>query len=190
MACVICEKIAEKKALFVYEDEQVAAIAPSKPAAPGHIRILPKQHYTKLDEMPDQLVERLFAVANQSSAAGFEVTGSHGSNIILNEGAEHLAIDAIPRKENDGLNFTWQPKQLSQPDFDGVFSKIKDKAFGIGAKEKKAPVVVSQERKAEVITPLKPREAPAQKPEIRPAAKETPEPESENYMVKNLTRIP
>src|SRR4030043_2415716 len=98
MMCVVCDKIAEKKALIVYEDDNLVAILPSKPAVPGHVKIMPKQHFTQLDEMSDELVEDLFFLANFASSAVFDALKAHGTNIILNETDAHLALDVIPRK--------------------------------------------------------------------------------------------
>ena len=64
MACVICDKIKEKKALIVYEDDSLIAILPSKPAAVGHIKIMPKQHFTRLEELSNDQAEELFFLAN------------------------------------------------------------------------------------------------------------------------------
>ena len=135
MTCVICDKIKEKKALVVYENDNLIAILPAKPAAIGHVKIMPKQHYTKLDDMDDQLVEELFFLANFASSSVFEALKAHGTNIILNETDHHLAMDIIPRKENDGMDFMWKPKQLSPEEMDAIHSKIKDRAFVVGKTE-------------------------------------------------------
>ena len=174
MACVICDKIKEKKALIVYEDDNLIAILPSKPAAIGHIKIMPKQHFSKLEELSDDLVEELFFLANFSSASVFESLQAQGTNIILNEGNDHLAIDVIPRKENDGLDFMWKPKQLSPEEMDDVFNKVKDSAFTVGKggddeKKEEKPVEV-QEEKNDVI--------------------QIPAEDKTNYLIKQLQRIP
>jgi len=179
MACVVCDKIKEKKALIVYEDVNLIAILPSKPAAVGHIKIMPKQHSSKLEELGDELVQDLFFLANFSSASVFEALQAHGTNIILNESDNHLAIDVIPRKENDGLDFMWKPKQLTPEEMDSVHNSIKDKAFVIGKVEQEQkepaqeaePVEAAEEKKEEII--------------------KIPEEEKTNYLIKQLTdKIP
>jgi len=187
MDCVICDKIKEKKALIVFEDDNLIAILPSKPAVPGHIKIMPKQHFTKLDELPDELVEELFFLSNFSSSAVFEAVKAHGTNIILNESDSHLAVDVIPRKENDGLNFMWKPKQLSQVEMDEVHSKVKDKAFVINKNDNKklepklppAPAQLSQ-----------PAALPAPTDEKADEVLKIPKEDKTNYLIKHLTKIP
>ncbi len=169
MTCIICDKIKEKKALIVYEDDNLIAVLPGKPAVPGHIKLMPKQHFTKLEELSDETVEDLFFLANFSSASVFEALQAHGTNIILNESDNHLAIDIIPRKENDGLNFLWKPKQLTPEEMEEVYNKIKDKTFAIGKTEEKEETK-PEEEKEEVI--------------------KIPDEEKTNYLIKHLQKIP
>lgn len=175
MDCIVCDKIKEKKAMIVYEDDNYIAILPSKPAVPGHVKIMPRQHFTQLDEMSEELVEGLFFLANFASSAVFEVAKAHGTNIILNESDSHLAIDVIPRKENDGLNFTWKPKQISPPEMDDIHNKIKDKAFVVGSKEEPKQIIQEIEEK---------------KPELKQEETKDGKKGKINYLLKHLIKIP
>lgn len=184
MMCAVCEKIKEKKALIVYEDDNLIAVLPSKPAVPGHVKIMPKQHFTRIEEMSDELVEQLFFLANIASSAVFEALRAHGTNIVLNESDAHLAVDVIPRKEGDDLNFVWKPKQISPTEMDDIHNKIKDKTFLMPKKEEKkegekgekevklapAPALVAEEKKEEII--------------------KLPKEDKINYLIKHLTKIP
>lgn len=171
MTCTICDKIKEKKALVIYEDDNLVAILPSKPAAIGHIKILPKKHFSKLEELNDELVQDLFFLSNFASSSVFEALQAHGTNIILNETDNHLAIDVIPRKENDGLNFMWKPKQMTPEEMEETYNKVKDKAFVIGKTEQTAEAKpVAEETKEEII--------------------KIPDEEKTNYLIEHLTKIP
>jgi histidine triad (HIT) family protein len=200
MNCAVCDKIKEKKALIAYEDDNLIAVLPTKPAVPGHVKIMPKQHFIALEEMSDGLVEELFFLANIASSAVFEALKAHGTNIILNESESHLAVDVIPRKENDGLNFMWKPKQLSPAEMDDVLSKVKDKTFLITGKEdkkeaeKKEKEQKEQEKKIwdpDIALPEGVSPAPdAPLPEKEEKVLKIPKEEKVNYMIKHLTKIP
>lgn len=114
----------------VYEDELVYAIVPKKPAANGHVRVYPKKEFADLESMDDSLVEHIFSIANVISSALFEITQSHGTNIIANngntKGQKGFFIDIISRKTEDGLNFMWKPKQMDQSIIDDVSKAISD----------------------------------------------------------------
>lgn len=173
MVCAVCDKIKEKKALIVYEDDELIAVLPSKPAVIGHIKIMPKNHITKLEDMSSEQVQDLFFLSNFASSSVFEALQCHGTNIILNENDNHLCIDVIPRKENDGLNFLWKPKQLQPEEMENIFNKIKDKTFVVGkaVEEKKQEPVMADEKKEDEVIKI-------------------PEEEKTNYLIKHLQKIP
>lgn len=211
--CVVCEKLKEKKAIIIYEDENLVAILPSKPAVIGHIKVMPKQHAAKLEELPDNVVEELFFLSNFASSSIFDAVKAHGTNIILNEGDNpetHLCLDVMPRKEGDGLNFRWKTKQLSVDEMDDAYFKIKDKAFFVGRKEVEQkqpsqslpstspkPIIISD--KSTDIKSEKPEEKKEEdksKNKIGEDKKEDdevvriPNEDKTNYLIKQLQRIP
>jgi histidine triad (HIT) family protein len=193
MTCPVCS-IAQKHvaAKIVYEDAVVIAYLSPDPSAVGHIIIVPKQHAETLEELPDALATQLFYVASYAASAVYEGLASQGTNIICNNGPGagikgHVTIHIIPRKENDGLSFVWEPKQITPADFDDIVKKIKDKADYIGVKKETkktaAPVVVS--------SPQTVVQEPAETSSSEEPQKEVIEKgEEENYMIKHLYRIP
>lgn len=198
--CAVCEKIREKKARIVYEDDDLIAVLPAKPAVLGHIKIMPKKHATRIDELKPELFQSMMFLSNFASSSVFDVFKAHGTNIILNEGEGHLSVDVIPRKDGDGMNFLWAPKQLDQADFDTVLAKIKDKAFVIGKSEKKAPVVEEKKQilrisDSDILPPEPPQAAmtaDVKEPATAGSAPQPPEKKTEkvNYLLKNLQKIP
>ena len=190
MNCIICS-IAQKHvaAKIVYEDSVCIAYIPSDAATVGNLHITPKQHFQTLEEIPDDLAAHFFYVASYAASAVYEGLGSHGTNIICNNGAgassnQHIIIDVIPRKENDGLSFLWEPKKLAPSNFNGALKKIKDKTDYIGIKKEKR--AVQQSVPASSISqqlPSVPIGQEKQQPEV--VSKD-----EENYMIKHLYRIP
>jgi len=185
--------------MIAYEDDNLIVVLPSKPATLGHIKIIPKNHFTKLEELPDEFVEELFFLANFSSSAVFEALKAHGTNIMLTESDNHMALDIIPRKEGDGLNFLWKGKQLSVADMDEAYSKIKDKAFTTGAQEKKdeprALPETAQQLKIEApIQSFAPAPVEIKKCDTKSDSKEEvlkiPKEDKTNYLIKHLQKIP
>jgi histidine triad (HIT) family protein len=171
MGCEICELIKAKKGLL-YEDEQIAILLAPKPAVAGHIILAPKIHAAILEQVPDFIIGKLFDKANKVSIAVFETLGAEGTNIIANNGVaagqsvNHFLLNVMPRRENDGLNFAWQAKQLSEEEMSTIELKLREesKSIGIFEKEKEKPKEV---KKAEEIKD-----------------------EGENYLLKQLERLP
>ena len=74
--CAYCELMG-KKENRVFEDGEIAVVMADKPAARGHMLVLPKQHVPILEQAPKGLVGKLLNVANKFS--GHVVIGpSHG----------------------------------------------------------------------------------------------------------------
>ncbi len=173
MNCAICELKKSKELL--YEDKDVFAVLSPEPATFGHIIVAPKKHYQIIEQIPDYEFGYLFNIANKLSTAVFEGIGAQGTNIIIQNGVEagqdipHVAIHIIPRRENDGLNFEWAPKQLTEEQMSTVELQLKEGAKDIGGFQK--------EEKAE---PIKLDKKP-QKLELS---------DQENYLIKQLRRIP
>lgn len=149
-ACLVCQivesKIPSKK---VYEDELVVAVLDVNGSTPGHCFVIPKNHYPIIEQVPDIEIGRLFQVSNKISSAIFESLGAQGTNIFVANGipagqtVAHFMINVIPRKENDGINLQWQPKQLNEEEISTIELKLKEHTKNIGyfEKEDKKPRV-------------------------------------------------
>ena len=148
--CLVCQIIANSvPSKKIYEDELVLAVLDVNGANPGHCFVMPKAHYPIIEQVPDIEVGRLFQVSNKISSAIFESLGAQGTNIFVANGipagqtVAHFTINVIPRKENDGINLQWQPKQLSEEEMSTIELKLKEQTKNIGhfEKEEKKPRV-------------------------------------------------
>ena len=152
MTCKYCESI-QKKDGMVYEEDGAAIILHKSPAMPGHMLVVPKEHFTIIEQTPDAIVMRLAALSNKASTALLKVLGAAGTNVIIENGTgaeqqvPHIAFNVIPRIEGDGLNFQWQPKKLSEEQMNLIELQLKEQAKNISvAPEKKAPLMLDDEK--------------------------------------------
>lgn len=151
MACEICDQIKSKKGIL-YQDANIAAMLSPKPCAVGHIYVVPKKHFPILEQVPDKTIGQMFAKANKISMACFETLGVQGTNLLIQNGMpagqhhSHCILHIIPRRENDGLNLTWTPKQLTEEEMSTAELKIKGNTnqVGIIQKEKEKPVEIKK----------------------------------------------
>lgn len=147
-SCILCQivrnNVPSKK---IYEDELAIAVLDFNGANPGHCFVMPKNHYPIIEQVPDAEIGRLFQVSNKISRALFESLGTQGTNIFVANGipagqtVAHFSINVIPRKENDGVNLQWQPKQLSEEEISTIELRLKEQTKHIGhfEKEEKKP---------------------------------------------------
>ncbi|MBD3304382.1 HIT domain-containing protein [Candidatus Woesearchaeota archaeon] len=170
--CEICEIIKSKKGK-VYEDDKVFAFLAQKPASTGHVILTSKEHQPILEQIPDFIVGELFTKANKISMAAFETIGAEGTNILMQNGVaagqkhNHALLHIIPRRENDGLNLAWKPRQLEEEEMSTIELKIKKETEGIGAFEQE------EEKPIEEKGPEKIETGP-----------------EEDYLLKQLERLP
>ncbi len=156
-SCLICQIVEEKIPSFrIFEDEKAVALLDLNGANPGHCFVIPKAHYPILEQVPDDELAGMFSLANKLSVALFDHLGAEGTNIFVSNGipagqtVAHFMINIIPRKQNDGLNLQWQPKQLDEEEAATIELKLKDELKGTG---------VSRESSSSVS-----KKTPSQKP--------------------------
>jgi histidine triad (HIT) family protein len=131
--CVLC-MIAENRvpAKKLYEDDEIMAVLDVNGASPGHAFVFAKQHIPILEQVPDDLLKKLFDLSNKVSSSLFDTLNIQGTNIFIANGVAagqqlaHFLIQVIPRNENDGINLQWQPRQLSEEEMSTVELQLKD----------------------------------------------------------------
>lgn len=171
---------------IVYEDAVALAFLPGDASAVGHVRVVPKKKVQTLEELDDDVVVQLFYIASYAASSVFEALGAQGTNILVHNGKiqgkkeEFLWIDVLPRKEDDGFDFKWEPKQFKPEEMDDAQKSIKDKADYIGVKK----------------SGVGDQSSPASKPKDDETKHTFKEPhidanaDEENYLIKQLTRVP
>jgi histidine triad (HIT) family protein len=121
--CIFCQiadgKIPSKK---VYEDEKVLAILDINPANPGHILLLPKEHFSIMPQMDDEIVFYLSMICKKLSQVLLKSLQAQGTTIFSANGsaagqkAPHFMIHIIPRTEGDEVGLIPEIKKISGED--------------------------------------------------------------------------
>lgn len=170
MECKICNIISGKeKSKKIYEDALAYAMLSSEASAAGHIIIAPKKHVESIEELSDEESTHILMIANNCATAVFDSIGAHGTNILINNGKGHLAINVLPRMPDDGINMKWEPQKLTSEEMEDSAKRIKDRA--------------------DIILHMK-KEGKEPKPEEKKEEIEHIEDDADNYLIKHLRRIP
>ena len=171
--CIFCQIIEGKiQAKKVYEDEKTIGILDINPANPGHILLLPKEHYSVMPQIPEKEVAHLFMASKFLSNAVLKTLEASGTNIIIANGpaagqkAQHFMIHVIPRKEGDGVEFSLPQKKHSDADLDAVAGKIRAK-LGQVLKVKKGELIKKEAKKAPQLQIPVPAKEIKQPPKIK-----------------------
>ena len=113
IACLFCEIAAgTKPAHVVLETPEVMAFLDIRPVFHGHCLLIPRVHVDTLDELPDPLIEPLFAEARRLSRAVRTALDAAGTFVAMNnrvsQSVPHLHVHVVPRRPKDGLRgFFW-----------------------------------------------------------------------------------
>ncbi len=85
--CLFCDILSgDKRSGIVYEDEHIAAFEDINPQAPVHVLVLPKRHYTGLNDAPAETSGRCIEAARRIASekgidnSGYRVVANCGSD--------------------------------------------------------------------------------------------------------------
>jgi diadenosine tetraphosphate (Ap4A) HIT family hydrolase len=174
MKCELCE-IIELERNILYMNEEVVVAVKDTAIIPGQVTVFPKEHFTILEMVPKDLIQKCSIIANKVGVAVFESLESQGTNIFIKNGlsagqkAPHFSIEIIPRRENDGLNLQWESKQLMEDEMELATSLLTDeikKVMDEDLKKKRSKV----SSKVEIV--------------------DDKQENMENYLLKSLKKIP
>ncbi len=119
--CLFC-KIAggELPCMKVYEDDRALAFLDIAPLSEGHLLIIPKEHYTRLEEVPVDVVADVTMHLPKLARAVMQVTRAEGYNVLQNNGqvsgqaVGHVHFHIIPRTGGDALGYRWPAGRLEK----------------------------------------------------------------------------
>ena len=107
--CIFC-KIALKKipTNIIIENDKTMAFLDAYPLAKGHSLVIPKDHYSKIQELDENSSQSLFNVLWKITNPIEKAMGVNSSTIAIHNGKEagqeipHVHIHVIPRESGDG----------------------------------------------------------------------------------------
>ena len=109
--CIFCDIIhGAAEVSICYEDAMAIAFMDIQPVNPGHLLVVPREHYESLEDLPRELGRHLHDVALRLAYTVKKTTGCPGMNIVVNSGAAagqdvfHFHVHVIPRAPDDGFD--------------------------------------------------------------------------------------
>ncbi len=88
----------------IYEDEESLAFLEINPVAKGHTLLIPKEPYVWMQDVPDELLGRMFVKTKKIMKAIKESTSCDCVQVsVVGEQVPHFHIHLIPRYFEDGL---------------------------------------------------------------------------------------
>ncbi len=129
--CLFCKIIAgEIPAQKVYEDEKVVVILDIKPVNPGHVLVLPKEHFIDIFDTPPEVISEMIKAAKKVARALKTALGAEGLNLTFNTGPAagqaifHTHMHVMPRFSDDGYEL-WHGQDYAPGEMEKVAEKIR-----------------------------------------------------------------
>ncbi|RKY25518.1 MAG: HIT family protein [Planctomycetota bacterium] len=130
--CIFCKMAAGQVPVTkIYEDEIVLAFLDIGPVSDGHTLVIPKQHFEKLHDCPQQLLGQVGSCLGRIARAVEVAMSSDGYNVLCNNGraagqlVEHLHFHIIPRNSGDGVFNRWPAYKYQQGKIEEIAAKIR-----------------------------------------------------------------
>lgn len=106
--CIFC-KIAHKEveSYIIEESDNFLVFLDIHPHSPGHSLLIPKNHYEKFEEVPENLGEEFLKIARRSVLLISKALNTKDFNLGINNGpfagqaVKHAHFHIIPRFPND-----------------------------------------------------------------------------------------
>ncbi len=109
--CVFCDLMKGAAEVSIcYEDATVVAFMDIQPVNPGHVLVVPRQHFEVLKEVPAEVGQHMYEVATKLIPVIQQASGADDMNIVVNSGKAagqnvmHYHLHLIPRKHDDGFD--------------------------------------------------------------------------------------
>jgi histidine triad (HIT) family protein len=106
MDCLFCEIVNNKKqALKVWENDNFLAFLDIRPINPGHILLIPKNHFNDVFNIPDPLFGELFQIIKKIIEPLKEATFSTRIGLAIEGfGVSHAHVHLVPVNHGNELN--------------------------------------------------------------------------------------
>lgn len=167
--CIFCKiSKGELPAKIIYDSQDVMAFLDIKPANPGHVLVIPKQHYQFIFQIPTALNIKIMELIKVISKTQMKVLNAQGINILQNNGSvagqliPHAHFHLIPRFEKDKIVFHWDALELKEEQFTEIQKRLISAAKSEVLQESATPEIKKEEEKPafpKKIIKLKPRHA-------------------------------
>ena len=130
--CIFCRiTCKELPCAAVYQNEHILAFLDIAPITPGHCLVIPKEHFSRLEDCPPSLVAKLTQNLGHIAQAVIQAVSADDYNILNNNGrsagqlVDHLHFHIIPRKPSDGVFNRWPAGEYPAGQMEQLAEKIR-----------------------------------------------------------------
>ena len=114
--CPFCAIVAGDAAAHeVWRDDIAVGFLDRSPLFPGHVLVVPTEHWVTLPDLPPDAVGPFFERVRRIAGAMPEALGADGTfvanNNVVSQSVAHLHVHVVPRRRKNGLRGFFWPRQ-------------------------------------------------------------------------------
>ncbi|MFX1389644.1 MAG: HIT family protein [Promethearchaeota archaeon] len=131
--CIFC-KIADAEipSKIIFDNSLILAFLDIYPISQGHTIIIPKNHYSNLEDIPDYDLAEIYKVVKKVAGKIHNILKIDGYNILQNNFSaagqviKHFHVHVIPRKLDDDKFKLKIPRiQANESDLEKIYKNLK-----------------------------------------------------------------
>ena len=133
MACTFCSIVSgDIPATKIYEEDKILAFMDINPCNPGHVLIIPKQHYRNLFDFRPTTAGKIMEVGTKIASAIRLALNPDGLNLFQSnekvafQSVFHFHLHLIPRWEDDSLVLPWETKPGTLAEIQEIAVRIQE----------------------------------------------------------------
>ncbi len=128
MDCLFCKIISgEIPSNTIYDGDLVKAFLDISPKSNGHLLVVPKKHYTNIEDIDLETLKHINIVAKNLYVVLKEKLNCEGLTLVQNNGlgqeVKHYHLHLIPRYTNDDIKLISNEKMID--DIEETMKKLK-----------------------------------------------------------------
>jgi histidine triad (HIT) family protein len=131
--CIFCRIIQGRiHTDIIAESETTITFLDASPVFPGHLLIVPREHYATMLDLPEAETGPFFNQVRRAAKAVEAGLAAHGSFVAINnkisQTVPHLHAHVIPRVKGDGMKGFFWPRRPYNDDAHraGIVTKLRD----------------------------------------------------------------
>ncbi len=132
MECIFCSIVkGEIPSEKVGETEKSIAFLDLFPLNKGHVLVISKEHYERLDEIPPEVLQDMILVSQRVASAIIKALNPDGYHVLMNNGKTagqeigHAHFHIIPRFEDDGVVFGWRHLEYAEEELKSYRDRLR-----------------------------------------------------------------
>lgn len=135
--CIFCKIVRKEiEVSTIYEDDKVLAFLDIKPFSPGHILVIPKEHFENIYDISEDTIAHLYKIVKKMAMVVKRGVNAEGISVIQSneiagsQGIFHFHTHVIPRYFGDKINqvgVIWESNVVvDKKELNPVAEKIKN----------------------------------------------------------------